>query len=308
MSKGTRFLAWGLGGLLLAGIAFGLLQPAEPEPEFPGGVLGLSHHTLAQWIDLATKGATPRYATEEAEVAVRAAGTNALPTLLKWTRYRPNPLKKFCYGILSPLPLPEQIRQSLWRPMAQEMVLEYWADTGFRLLNSNAVPAIAELARLGADPLHTQVAARAVHALGRIGPLAIPELLRIINNPNARTHAQAIQELAQFAADVPSIVPFVLAFAQDPKADLSYPAVFMLRKIAVNPDAAVPALAVALGSSDPLTRAAAADSLAHFGPEASQAVPRLQFNLLDKTCRVRESATNALRRIAPEALPHAPMQ
>ena len=147
---------------------------------------------LAQWLDVVarhringydpvtssqgrqpSKDATPEQ-IHEAEAAVRALGTNALPFLLAWISYEPSSPYRFYRGILALMPLPEHTRAFLWglTGTKREQLTEF-AVQGFRLLNTNALPALADLTKLANDTNHplTQIfAAKALLTLTNTPP------------------------------------------------------------------------------------------------------------------------------------------
>ena len=170
MQKHRLALLWSLAVLLVVIIV--LLAPTQPRNRANQPVYkGLN---LAQWLDIAVRHringyyakAPGRDATaeqiHEAEEAVRAIGTNAVPPLLAWISYEPSLPKRFYRGILGLLPLPEHMRAFLWGiPRTNSEQLGYLAVAGFRLLNTNALPAFADLSKLANDTNHplTQIAA-----------------------------------------------------------------------------------------------------------------------------------------------------
>jgi len=180
MQKRRKALVWTLFGLFIA-FALILISTHPPyrnnEPVYKG--LG-----LAQWLDIVarhringyfpafqgrhqSKNATPEQVSE-AEEAVRAIGTNALPSLLTWIRYEPSSPKRFYRGILDLLPLPELKRAFLWGlPGTKHELLAEYAVLGFRLLNTNALPSVADLSKLASDTKHplTQIPAAKASSL-----------------------------------------------------------------------------------------------------------------------------------------------
>ena len=174
MQKRRKALVWTLSGLFIAfALIFISKQPPhrDSEPVYKG-------LTLAQWLDVIarrringyfpvfqgrheSKDATPEQ-INEAEEAVRAIGTNALPSLLAWIQYEPSTPKRFYRGILALPPSPEHTRAFLWGlPGTKHELLAEYAVLGFRLLNTNALPAVADLSKLASDTKHplTQIPA-----------------------------------------------------------------------------------------------------------------------------------------------------
>ena len=170
MQKRRKALVWTLIGLFIAFAVIFIFapyrdnQPRDNQPVYKG-------LALAQWLDIVArrringyfptfqgrhqaKDATPEQ-VGEAEEAIRAIGTNALPSLVAWIRYEPSGPKRFYRGILELLPLPEHTRAFLWGlPGTKHELLGEYAVQGFRLLNTNAFPAVADLSKLANDTKH----------------------------------------------------------------------------------------------------------------------------------------------------------
>ena len=98
------------------------------------------------------RGPTPQQ-LREAEESVRAIGTNAIPTLLEWIRYRATPFKRSTKDALARAPLPHEVRDFLLFTLAgyKHEIRSDLAELGFTLLNTNALPAREELSKLVRD-------------------------------------------------------------------------------------------------------------------------------------------------------------
>jgi hypothetical protein len=148
--------------------------------------------TLAQWLDVIdrhrvngygpvltsqmrqpAKDATPEQ-IHEAEEAVQVIGTNALPFLLAWIDPKPNPLKRFYRGVLGLLPMPEHVRGFLWGlPGTRDERQQEFAVHGFRVLSTNALPAVPDLSNLANQTNHpyTQIlAAKSLSTVTNVQP------------------------------------------------------------------------------------------------------------------------------------------
>jgi len=173
MQKQRRAICWALGVLVLFITLVLLLTQTRNRITQPV-YNGLS---LAQWLDVVYRHRINGYAPavtshgraraaaatpeqiHQAEEAVRAIGTNALPSLLKWISYRASTPKRFYRGILLLVPMPEQVRGFLWKPSyTKSEGLALLAVQGFTLLNTNALPARGTLSKLAGDPSCPQAA------------------------------------------------------------------------------------------------------------------------------------------------------
>jgi hypothetical protein len=170
MRKRRKALLWTLAGLLVVFAAVLLTthrQPADYGPVYNG-------LTLAQWLDVVNRhrvngyfatfqeGRPPsRNATaqeiDDAEEAVRAIGTNALPSLLAWIRWKPGTTKRLYLGAVMRIGLPGRIESRAvlaagrWHEDLAEMAFD-----GLRILHTNPV-AFETLSKLATDTNHPNV-------------------------------------------------------------------------------------------------------------------------------------------------------
>jgi hypothetical protein len=183
MQQRGKILVLAIVGLLLAftTVLVGTHPQRRPNQPVYKGLI------LAQWLDIVVRHringyapATisqrrqlPRDATpdqvHEAEDVVRALGTNALPSLLTWISYEPSSLRRGYRGVLDLLPLPDHTRAFLWGlPSTRHDLLAEFAIQGFRLLDTNAVPALPELSKMANDTTRPLTQARAAKALSTV--------------------------------------------------------------------------------------------------------------------------------------------
>jgi hypothetical protein len=159
MWKRRKALVWTLVGLLffLAILLVSTLSPPRAnQPVYNG-------RTLERWLDVGAhsgnrrvwgprndgRGPTPEQLNEAAQ-AVRAIGTNAIPTLLQWISYKPSGPKRFTRGLLALLHMPPQASYILtggYKPESRSDL----AALGFALLSTNALPAHEELSKMVRD-------------------------------------------------------------------------------------------------------------------------------------------------------------
>jgi len=100
----------------------------------------------------------------------------------------------------------------------------------------------------------------------------------------------------------------IRCLAETDNPTLQYHAAQALGALKAAPKLAVPALTNYLNSTNAFTRLTAVCALADFGAMGHSAWPALLGALHDPDTSVRKEVTNALLRIAPEALTNAPAQ
>jgi HEAT repeat protein len=212
-----------------------------------------------------------------ARAAVRQIGTNGIPTLLRLLAKKDS----FAVGKLVDFwdrhrySLPAWVRYPGWY-RNQAAALNADAVIGFEILRADAQQAVPALIRLYEQNVSPQSQAATSRSLNALGPaaqrLAVPVFSRAAGSSNVVERNAAVWALSEVDAE-----------RADPKQVL-------------------PALIKALGDTNFVIRIVAARSLARFGTNAADAVPALLRLLSDPNPRVRPDATNALRKIKPEAV------
>ncbi len=204
------------------------------------------------------------------EKAVEAAGTNAIPTLLRFVRAHDSAFKTQLLDIAR--------RQNLFRVRhASDSTLNYAGSLGFFQLKTRGASAVPDLVRIYEQNISTSSKFSAVESLSFIGPdarQAIPALLRDTGNTDYNIRLNA------FAA---------LSFIHD------------------NPEVLVPLFTRGLGDTAGWIQYYSAIGLGYFGPTAKAAVPALT-DYLNKGAPagstipdVRAMVLVALKRIDPAA-------
>jgi HEAT repeat protein len=199
----------------------------------------------------------------EAEVAIRHIGTNAIPQLLKLLAAKDSQFEEYVI---------ELARRQTWISIR---LPEAWRDTdrafwGFKVLGADAKPAVPGLVAL-LDGKDRDVRMCALIALRSIGPSAsnaVPAIIQHFNGTDFSTRIMAAQALGTIHAMSGSSVPALTASLQDSNSAV---------------------IVYGIGS------------LEAFGVEAKPAVPALVGLLKDPDLGVRTAATNALKKIDPEA-------
>jgi len=227
--------------LLILAAVF-LSTPAEPS--YRG-------RPLTYWLAGYDVGFAPRTDAEvpslsEAEVAIRAIGTNAIPNLLRRLQHHHEGFSYWQFSRKRTFPFFRFAR-------ASAISSEFEAIAGFRTLGADAGPAVplllevynrtsdlrtrsyvlVALANIGpsAEPatpllLHTLVSTNflwrecAAHALGEIhanAPVVVPALIPGLRDPEDKVRAASVEALAEFGTAAKSAMPELLALLRDPK-------------------------------------------------------------------------------------------
>ncbi len=327
-SKRTKHVRQGLilatavtltGVLLLGAWAWAKSRPREVA--FAGKPL---RAWLVAYYDTRFPGGDPERTkiNEEAALAVRTIGTNALPELLKMVTATDSPL--------AVLAQKQRLVEISFRPAA------YWNDVGyegFKILGpaaKDAVPALACTLEENLSPSSRNAASIALGALGSNAVAAVPALLRATTNVNPGVRVSALNVLGDIRTPHEPILSALLRSLNDldfvvqmcgmralsafgPGAEEAVPALVELTKhaehhvrsqacaalgkIGSRPETAVPALLNCLADVDAHVRGGAAWSLGLFGTRAYQAAPALRGLLRDQDPGVRAAAQSSLEAI-----------
>ena len=250
--------------LIAGGLLVWVVWPAG-EPVHNGG-------TLTFWIDqyqanlLARGDSESALKRDEAQMAIREIGTNALPALLTMVGKSDSPLKTRLLALIRRQPV---IHFRLYNDDYYHAKSSY----GFGALGPIAKPAVPALIELLNDR-NPRVRACAAHSLGLIGPEAessISALLPLLDERNEGIPILASMSALGSIHKRPEIVlPALLQFLNGERKDWNY---------------AAPAL----------------DALGWYREQARFAVPIIEEFLQDPDESKRNAALNALNRIDREA-------
>jgi hypothetical protein len=257
-------------------------------------------HPLSHWVeqiqpDPSAGAYMPFRFTAESEAAIRAIGTNAVPTLLRWIK-RPeqglnaritNWVEDDRIPFFARLRLSSLIRQT-YRPDQATLV--------FRVLKQDAKDAVPSLTQLLHSPQNSHWAVLALCAVGTNGVTGLQQECPAIFDGVHR--ANIIHPLEHGATPElePQLAPFLAKImSEDSHAAARMAAAQLLGKLTNSAAIVVPALTQALAHQDGGVRFTAAGSLEQFGAAAVSAIPSLQVALNDGSPQVRTSAAQALR-------------
>src|SRR5438477_5055437 len=190
---------------------------------------------LSSWaVDLAPD--KPEGARIAAAAAVRAVGSNAVPLLVHWMR--------------APVVEPQwKLRLHAWLSR-QSLIKVKFEMAGDRRRKS----------------------VLAFEALGDSGQSAVPDLAKLLCDPDANRRGDAAAALAGIGA---ASVPAALAALQSPDREVQRLAVWVLGAVAAEPETVVPALLAKIGQADQSLRSGLVRCLGEFGRNAREAVPEL---------------------------------
>ncbi|MGZ4971654.1 MAG: HEAT repeat domain-containing protein [Limisphaerales bacterium] len=249
-------------------------------------------------------GTTPVVRHYDATNAIAAMGKTATPTLLRWNDatdpdWMPLGLKLWTSGFH-----PNWFGRLLWRH--HKMTRRAFAEIGFRIVGTNALPALAELERqfLAAKTLDEVQAAQALISVFDLEGLSF--FVQVLQtNSNALHCAGAARGFTRTAGPNPDKgylgVGALIKFLQTDQAEACDAAIALV--YCQSPRLTVPALVKALGSPNPSIRRASVEALGMMGRgNAYEAVPKMQKLLADRDTSVSEEARRVLQNFAPEVL------
>lgn len=249
--------------IVAGAVIFFLLPRVEPEPIYKG-------RRLSEW--LRDYGPTAKVQYTQAYAALRAAGTNAIPTLLRMLGEKDSRWKLQLIAAAKRF----QLTSLPNNPALRDNFLAVW---GFPQLGTQAialVPVSSWIAVYERHPsaLSQSFVARTLGDRGQSASNAVPALLQVATNTNT-------------------------AFA------LRIVAFEALCRIRSRPDLVVPALVRATHDRSPAVRETAIDGLGEFGPDAKSADDALMQILAGPDITIRAIVFEALEKIDPAAAARA---
>ena len=210
--------------LALGGVSL-LLFPREPR--YQG-------RSLSSWLQQCYD--TPLNETQrlsEAQAAVRAIGAKkSVPMLLKLVETQEDPVSIWLIGQREKL----RIDFLHWRSA------EDWQQlgiAGFEALDTNAAPAVAELAKLLNDKEHAFVAVRCLIA---VGPPAEPSVSQALTNQSVQVRYFATQQFAWVTDNDEVYLAKMRECLEDPDGSVRFAAVQGIGLQTQAPDLAIPLL------------------------------------------------------------------
>lgn len=150
---------------------------------------------------------------------------------------------------------------------------------------------------------------RSIGSFGEDGSVAIPELSKALNDPDAAVRSAAAWALSQMGPAAAPAVPALAATLRDENPGVRCLAAVALRSIGPRALPAVPDLTKVLNDPEAYVRAPAADALGSIGPPAKAAVRPLieRTAIAGDQAFVLRSVVTALGNIGPDAADAIPV-
>ena len=142
----------------------------------------------------------------------------------------------------------------------------------------------------------------ATNALWKIPAFAVPRLIEELGGTPRESRLRAASALSEFGRHARPAIPALVRCLVDKDSKVAGYAALSLGRLTLEPDMVVPALTNVLQSTNLGLRNCSALALGYFGEKATSAVPHLQLLLDDPAEKVRKTATNSIRQIAPALL------
>jgi HEAT repeat protein len=140
-------------------------------------------------------------------------------------------------------------------------------------------------------------AAEVLGHLHRTGAQVLPDLEKVLQDPNPAVRLQAAIAIWRIDGQTTATVPVLAEGVRGMDARGRASAIQILGEIGAPAAAATPALAAALADRFHFTRRAAAEALGKIGPNAHDALPSLRSALTDEDPEVVREVRNAIENI-----------
>lgn len=266
----------------------------EPEPSYQG-------HSLYEWLctyeaidrsyPLRDRGFPFMMTALQEDLksstsAVRQIGSNAIPSLLAWIQYEDT------WPRTNYLSRSNKVESALHRAQL--------AVVGFDLLGAEARAACPVLGRLASDPDKAGARERAMEALIKIGPEALPELVSILTNTIAPRREKAAEAIGGFGTNALAALPVLLRCTVDKDEKVVISAAVALSELPSRHDVVLPALTNVLNEPRLSVRWGGVRALSWHTPRPEVAVPALSHALSDPNPDVRCLAINVLSDLRPQ--------
>jgi hypothetical protein len=200
---------------------------------------------------------------QEASEAVRALGTNAIPTLLRQLRRRDSKAKEAFMNLLR-----RQHFIKVSPPSTTQYIepLDGFQDVGVGA--SNAVPQLVALFERDPSPVPQMAIPAILGDIGSAAEAAVPAMLQGMRHTNAVVRNNAIYALRKINADPNLVLPELVKSLKDPDILVRAQAIRSLRDFSTNAKTAMPALLELWRKEPPLPASAASGGMGTTVPES----------------------------------------
>lgn len=226
---------------------------------------------------------------KDALEAIRAMGTNSLPTLLRHIQAHDSLAVEKLYDLWD--------KQSVieFRP-TPATVIQRRASIALAALGPKALPALPRLERMLNDERTLRPVSLALAYMGKDG---VQVLTNALTNPNPVVRRECLEALSNVQTGGEVAMPVLLSSLRDNDPVIQGWAALALAVIRSEPSRAVPALTELLGRTNS-ARHEVIIALGQYGSAAKSAVPELLDCLLADDLMTRGAARRALQRIGAE--------
>lgn len=134
---------------------------------------------------------------------------------------------------------------------------------------SAAIPALARLLREERVPRPFRTPPSAAFALGKIGSSAVPAVLLLLENSDARVRMNALMAFGFMGTAGRDAIPHLIRYLQDENLEVRHTTALTLAAIGAEPDVIIASLSDCLAAEDIYMRSAAAAVLRDIAPEGN---------------------------------------
>ncbi|MDB6024652.1 MAG: putative domain containing protein [Verrucomicrobiales bacterium] len=282
MSSGKTKLIFRIAALVVLSVALIILwlRSKSNEPSYHG-------RSLSQWLDQLDDGTAqwgvqwstlPKKTAEQLEAAeaIRAIGTNAIPSLLKGLYVTDS----FFYDKKEELL--DYLKSTREHLMSPAQLTRWKSALALEALGPLAEPSAPELEKiLITENSMTGSGKEAAYVLGGMGPKGISILTNAVQAGTDWAVTCALWSLGQHPTRATNLISFLAALTAHTNLNYAYSSIWVLGEIHGHPRKVVPALLASLHDPRSNVRAFAAMALRRHGAEAKEALPELNEFLSD---------------------------
>jgi HEAT repeat protein len=222
-----------VGGFCLFGLVLlGVLLLQWETGSYYGG------RSLEDWVQVYCRfdENSPDAQAQEAKAAISIIANRELPKLVEQVAYDPSPRRQ--RAVAWGRRVPKWLRHPvIMKPLLvdEDEARTELAGTALRVLGASGRPALPELTKLALESPSPVVTRRALWAMGRIGPEALPVVTAAITNVNHPSRAYALDCLVDYGTNAKPLVPVLRQLENDPNSLIRERASSALARLAVQP-------------------------------------------------------------------------